>query len=156
MNSDFKDLLKIFNNNQVNYLIIGGYAIMKYTEPRFTKDLDIWIESTPENARKVFASLREFGAPLQGLTEADFASEGIFYQMGRPPARIDILMSIDGVRFADAWVNRVETDLDGVPALFISRDDLLVNKKAVGRLQDLIDIENLQLAEKISNKLKKD
>src|SRR5262249_49953188 len=149
-------LLKIFNERKIRYLIVGGYAVMKYTEPRFTKDLDVWIEASPENAQRVFNALVEFGAPLHGLTEKDFEQEGSFYQMGRPPARIDILMSIDGVSFADAWQNRFGADLDGVPAMFISRQDLLVNKKATGRLQDQIDAENLVLAEEITKKLKQD
>jgi hypothetical protein len=87
MNSDFKDLLKLFNGAKVRYLVIGGHAVMKYTEPRYTKDLDLWIEATPKNARAVFRALRDFGAPLANLTEGDFAREGTFYQMGRPPAR---------------------------------------------------------------------
>lgn len=89
MNSDFKELLKRFNAGEVRYLVVGGYAVMKYTETRYTKDLDIWIDPTPKNARAVFEALREFGAPLTGLAAADFAKEGAFYQMGRPPARDD-------------------------------------------------------------------
>jgi hypothetical protein len=146
MNSDFKDLLSLFNASKVRYLVVGGYALMKYTEPRYTKDLDIWVEATPRNARAVFRCLRDFGAPLQDLTEADFAKEGFCYQMGRPPARIDILMSIDGVKFVDAWPNRIKTDFDGVPASVIARDDLIANKRAVGRPQDLIDADRLAAA----------
>src|SRR4051794_29299973 len=105
MNSDFKELLRLFNERDVRYLVVGGYAVMKYTEPRFTKDLDVWVEASVENARAVFAALREFGAPLSGIAPEDFAAEGCIYQMGRPPARVDVLTSIDGVRFADAWPN---------------------------------------------------
>ncbi len=85
MNSDFRDLLRLFNAHRVRYLVVGGYAVMKYTEPRYTKDLDVWVEATPRNAKKVFKALRKFEAPLANLTEADFANEGFFYQMGRPP-----------------------------------------------------------------------
>src|SRR5271169_1348956 len=113
MSSDFSDLLNLFKRCRVRYLIVGGHAVMKYTEPRFTKDLDIWIEASPKNARAVFKALREFGAPLAALSEDDFAKEGFFYQMGRPPTRIDILMSIAGVKFADAWPNRVKTEFEG-------------------------------------------
>ena len=148
MNSDFKELLRIFNEKQIKYLVIGGYAVMKHSEPRFTKDLDIWIWTEVENAKLVFRALQEFGAPLTGVTEADFSQEGSFYQMGRPPARVDILMSIDGVKFEDAWKNRVESDLDGVPAYIISKQDLIVAKRAAGRPQDLVDIESLTLSEK--------
>jgi hypothetical protein len=88
MNSDFKDLLRLFNAHKVRYFVAGEYAAMKYTEPRFTKDLDLWIEASPKNARVVFKALREFGAPMANLSEADFANEGFFYQMGRPPTRV--------------------------------------------------------------------
>jgi hypothetical protein len=143
MNSDFKDLLKLFNGYRVRYLVVGGYAVMKYTEPRYTKDLDIWVEPTLKNAKAVFKALRRFEAPLANLNEADFAREGFFYQMGRPPARVDILMSIHGVVFADAWSNRVATDFDGVTGHVISRKDLIDNKRALGRPQDLIDVNSL-------------
>jgi hypothetical protein len=143
MHSDFRDLLRLFNAHKVRYLVIGGYAVMKYTEPRYTKDLDVWVEATPRNAKAVFKALRKFEAPLANLTEADFATEGFFYQMGRPPARVDILMSIRGVLFADAWSNRVVSDFDGVTGYVISRKDLIANKKAVGRPQDLVDLNSL-------------
>ena len=150
MNSDFRDLLKLFNANKVRYLIVGGYAVMKYTEPRYTKDLDIWVEATLKNARAVFKALRTFEAPLSGLTAADFASEGFFYQMGRPPARVDILMSIQGIRFADAWSNRFVSDFEGVTGNVISRSDLIANKRAVGRPQDLVDVNSLLESEQLS------
>jgi hypothetical protein len=119
MNSNFEDLLRLFNANRVEYLIVGGYAVMLYTEPRYTKDLDIWITATSENSTKVYAALAAFGAPLAGLTADDFAHEGFFYQLGQPPLRIDILMSIEGVTFDEAWPHRVESHiadfLDGHP-----------------------------------------
>ncbi len=146
MNRDFRELLKTFNEHAVKYLIVGGYAVMKYSEPRFTKDLDIWIEASSENGKNVFQALKTFGSPLEGLTENDFAQDG-FYQMGRPPVRVDILMSVSGVEFKDAWNNRVETDFDGVPAYFIGLADLIENKKASGRLQDLADIEKISLSQ---------
>ena len=152
MNQDFKELLKIFNEHEVKYLIVGGYAVMKYSEPRFTKDLDIWIEASPENAKNVFRALKSFGSPLEGLTEGDFAEAG-FYQMGRPPVRVDILMTIDGVEFQDAWKNKAQTDFDGVFAYIIGFSDLIENKKASGRLQDLLDIEKMTLSQEISKKL---
>ena len=88
-NSLFKELLRKFNEHQIKYLIVGAYAVMKYTEPRYTKDLDVWIDSSPENGELVFHALRRFGAPLAGLSAKDFAEEGSFYQMGVPPARVD-------------------------------------------------------------------
>jgi hypothetical protein len=148
MNSDFKDLLRIFNEGNVRYLVVGGYAVIKYTEPRYTKDLDVWVEASPTNAKAVFAALRQFGAPLSRITAADFAKEGCIYQMGRPPARVDVVTSIKGVQFAAAWLNRVASDFDGVPAPVLSREHLLINKRAVGRPQDLMDVNGLLEAEK--------
>lgn len=145
-NSDFKELLKAFNDCQVKYLMIGGYAVMHYTEPRFTKDLDVWVEATEDNARCVFQALTQFGAPLAGVTPADFSQEGLFYQMGRPPARVDILTSVTGVRFVDAWPRRVGVDFGGVGVNLVSRDDLIRMKSALGRPQDLMDVEELKKA----------
>ncbi len=143
VNSDFSELLNLLNANNVKYLIIGGYALIQYAEPRFTKDLDIWIQADPDNAIAVYKALKVFGAPLTGLTEADFAEEGYFYQMGRPPLRVDILMGIPGLEFHQAWENRVEVDFDGLEVKFISKDDLIVSKRASGRPQDLIDVDLL-------------
>jgi hypothetical protein len=143
MNSDFEELLKVFNDNGVKYLIVGGHAVMLYTEPRYTKDLDIWIEASEENGANAFRALAKFGAPLAGLTAADFAREGFFYQIGIPPARVDILMSVDGIRFEEAWPNRNESALGGQRAWFISRSDLIKNKQASGRHIDLHDAELL-------------
>ena len=142
MSPDFKEILSTFNAHDVNYLVVGAHAVMKYAEPRFTKDLDIWVEASEENAQKVYAALAEFGAPLSNLTVADFANDG-FFQMGEPPVRIDIMMSIDGVDFTNAWPNRLEGDFDGIPAMFIGREDLLVAKNAAGRPQDLLDIASI-------------
>ncbi len=139
VSSDFKDLLRLFNDYQVKYLIIGGYAVIKYTEPRYTKGPDLWIRADPDNAAAVFQALRAFGAPLAGMTADDFAHEGYFYQMGVPPVRVDILMSIPGLVFDEAWARRVEADFDGVTVLFISRIDLVASKLASGRPQDIID-----------------
>ena len=96
VNSDFTDLLRLFNDNSVKYLVIGGYAIIQYAEPRFTKDLDLWISTDTTNAAAVYKALKSFGAPLAGMTEADFAEDGYFYQMGVPPIRVDLMMGIPG------------------------------------------------------------
>jgi len=120
VNSDFSDLLKIFNANGVEYLVIGGYALIQYAEPRYTKDLDLWISTDTENAGAVYQSLQSFGAPLEGLTQKDFSEDGFFYQMGRPPVRIDILMGIPGLSFQEAWERRETVWFDDLPVLFIS------------------------------------
>jgi hypothetical protein len=143
VNSDFSDLLKLFNANGVRYLVIGGYAVIQYTEPRFTKDLDLWISTDKDNAAAVYKALKEFGAPLAGLSEADFAEEGYFYQMGIPPVRVDILMGIPGLKFDSAWQHRVKIDFDDLVVLFISCQDLIQSKRASGRPQDLIDADLL-------------
>jgi hypothetical protein len=142
-NSDFKELLSIFNDKKVSYLVVGGYAVMKYAEPRYTKDIDLWIKANQANAASVFEALRNFGAPLAGLTEDDFAHEGFFYQMGVPPVRVDILMSIPGLSFDEAWERRVAVDLEGISVPFVSKRDLITSKLASGRPQDLIDAELL-------------
>ena len=143
MNSDFKDLLDIFNAKQVKYLIVGGYAVIKYTQPRYTGDIDIWIEASAKNAENVYTALREFGAPVDTLCVADFCKEGFFYQMGLPPCRIDILMSITGVIFDQAWNNKTFSKIDGKSYNFISKEDLISAKKAAGRPKDLADLDSL-------------
>lgn len=117
---------------------------MLYSEPRYTKDLDLWVEASHENAEKVFRALAAFGAPLKDLTVEDFSVEGFFYQMGIPPARVDILMSIDGVSFGEAWSNRQESRMGDERAWFISKEDLIRNKRASGRHIDLHDAELLE------------
>ena len=143
INSDFSDLLRLFNANSVRYLVIGGYALVQYAEPRFTKDLDLWISTDAANAGAVFQALSEFGAPLQGMTEKDFAEDGYFYQMGIPPVRVDILMGIPGIQFDEAWERRNQVIFDQLPVNFISRDDLITAKRAAGRPQDIIDADLL-------------
>ena len=147
VNSDFSDLLRLFNDKSVEYLVIGGYALIQYSEPRYTKDLDLWISTAPENALAIFQSLQGFGAPLEGLTQNDFSEDGFFYQMGRPPVRIDILMGIPGLIFEEAWERRETVWFDDLPVFFISRQDLIAAKRASGRPQDLIDAELLSQSE---------
>jgi len=145
--SDFRELLNLFEKHKIRYLIVGGYAVMKYSEPRFTKDLDIFIAIDQENAKAVFTALKEFGAPLENLTSDDFAHKGYFYQMGRPPLRVDIMMSIPGIEFEEAWKNREIVQLQNLKIPFISRSHLIRAKQASGRPQDKIDIEKLKEAE---------
>jgi len=143
---DLKDLLRAFNANAVKYLIIGGHAFGVHAEPRATKDLDLFVSPDEENAKAVFNALAQFGAPLEGIKPADF-TDGSTFQIGQPPDRIDILQRIDGVSFDEAWNNRIEGSIDGdTPANVISKDDLIRNKLASGRAQDLIDVEALHAA----------
>ncbi len=148
---DFKELLSLFEKHKIRYLIVGGYAVMKYSEPRFTKDLDIWIATDPVNAEAVYTALKEFGAPLANLTADDFTNQSYFYQMGRPPLRIDIMMSIPGVEFEEAWERREMVELDDHSIPFISRSDLIRAKKASGRPQDKADINKLEQAQQMDD-----
>lgn len=143
---DFKELLSILERNKVRYLVVGGYAVMRYTEPRFTKDLDIWVATDEANAAAVFRALKEFGAPLEGLTVHDFTQQEYFYQMGKAPFRMDVMMSIPGVKFESAWASRETMVIQGQSVPFISRADLIRSKVASGRPQDLLDVDNLRKA----------
>jgi hypothetical protein len=138
--------LSTLNRYEAKYLIVGGYAVMLYTEPRYTKDLDVWIEASLENGLRVFRALAEFGAPLGNVKAEDFAKADLIYQLGMPPVRIDVLTSISGVEFATAWDRRKEADFDDVPAHFIAIEDLLTNKRTVGRTSDRLDCERLEEA----------
>ena len=146
---DLKDLLRAFNNHKVKYLIVGGYAYGVYAEPRATKDLDIFISSDEENSQAVFRALAQFGAPMDGLSAVDFM-DGSTFQIGTPPARIDLLQRIDGVSFDEAWHNRVQGVIEGeVPVNVISRNDLIRNKLASAREQDLLDVKKLKAEEQL-------
>jgi hypothetical protein len=148
---DFKELLSLLAEYEVRYLVVGGYAVMKYTEPRFTKDLDLWISTDEKNAKAVYAALKEFGATLKDLTSADFSQEGYFYQMGNPPLRLDVMMSIPGVAFEAAWANREEIQIEGLTIPFISKADLIKTKEAAGREQDLIDARELRKTDRLGD-----
>ncbi|MFM9873570.1 MAG: hypothetical protein ACKVQS_08925 [Fimbriimonadaceae bacterium] len=130
----------------MNYLLIGGHALSFYIAPRYTKDLDIWIESSKENARKVITVLKLFGAPLLDLVEEDFYTPGVIFQIGVEPNRIDILSAIDGIDFSDAWPNRMQTTIGTYPVNVISKADLIKNKRSTGRLRDLADVQDLERA----------
>lgn len=149
MYPDFKELLSVLNEHRVKYLVVGAYAVSIHAQPRATKDLDILVKADAENAKAVFTALAKFGAPLQGLTPADFAEPGPFFRMGRAPVGVDILTAIPGVEFDAAWPRRVEDVVDvasGLKASFVSRDDLISAKLASGRAQDLADVEAIRAA----------
>lgn len=146
MPKDLKELLHAFNDHGVKYLVVGGYAYGVHAEPRATKDLDIFISSDQANSQAVFRALAQFGAPLEGLSPADFI-DGSTFQIGQPPARIDILQHIDGISFDEAWKNRIEGVMDGEIRVFvISKKDLVRNKLASGREQDILDVKKLRNA----------
>jgi hypothetical protein len=144
LNPDFKDLFAALNAAGARYLLVGGYAVAFHAEPRFTKDLDIWVEPDPANAARVHEGLEAFGAPLQDLTTSDLERPGTIFQIGVPPNRIDIVTTIDGVSFPEAWPGRAETTYGGEVVPVIGREHLIRNKRASGRPQDLLDLEVLQ------------
>jgi hypothetical protein len=145
LNEDFLELLSSLLAAEVRFLVIGAYAVGVHGRPRATKDLDIWIEATPANATRVLAALGQFGAPLGDLTAADLDHVGTGFKMGIPPRRIDILTQIEGIGFAEAWPNRIEAEFgDGVRCPVIGLEDILTNKRAAGRPQDLADVAVLE------------
>ena len=140
---EFRDIFKILNTVRVRYLVVGAHAVGYFTEPRYTKDLDIWTAPTPDNANRVWKALARFGAPLQGVTEQDFTNPKIIYQIGIDPHRIDILTTVGGLDFAAAWNNRIRSKYEGIKINVLSLNDLIVTKRAAGRPQDLIDLKHL-------------
>jgi hypothetical protein len=136
INSDYKDLLRNLNAAGARYLVVGGYAVMIHSEPRFTKDLGLWVDPAPANAALVYRALAAFGAPLRGIKPEDFTEPEVFYQVGIDPVRADILTSLPGLEFGAAWERRVTVDFDGEPAGVISREDLLISKRMANRPAD--------------------
>jgi hypothetical protein len=143
LSHDFKEFIKSLNDKGVRHLVVGGYAVALHGHPRYTKDLDIWVERSPDNAAKMIQALELFGFGGLGLKEHDFLQDDQVVQLGHPPNRIDILLSLSGVDFSECFAHRVETVVEGVTVNFIALEDLKQNKKASGRLQDLADIESL-------------
>lgn len=144
LNPDFRDLLSAFIDAHVEFLVVGGYAMAVHRLPRATKDLDVWVRPDAENAPRVLQALDRFGAPRQGLTERDLQTEGTIYQVGVPPNRVDVITVVDGVRFEDAWRARIDVEIDGLRVPVIGRRDLILNKRTVGRPQDLLDADLLE------------
>jgi hypothetical protein len=143
LNQDFKEFIQLLNDNQVNYLVIGGYAVAIHGHPRYTKDIDIWIEISEENSQKIITALTEFGFGSLGLTAKDFQEPHQIIQLGYPPNRIDLITSPDGIDFQTCYDSKIEIMLDDIAVKFIDLDNLKKNKLASGRLQDLADLENL-------------
>lgn len=144
LNRDFRDRLAEFNVQGVEYLVVGAHALAAHGHVRATKDLDVWVRPDAENAKRVIIALKEFGAPLHDLTEADLATPGTMFQLGLPPLRIDVITAIDGVSFDEAWPARLLTKFLDQPTAVLSREHLIRNKRAAGRAQDLADVEWLE------------
>lgn len=144
LSKDFREFIELLNLNQVKYLIVGGYALAFHGHPRYTKDMDIWILIHPENARKILATLREFGFSQLELNEEDFLTPNTIIQLGYPPNRIDILTQATGVNFSECYSKKISLEIDGLLVNFIDIENLRKNKQATGRLQDLADLEQLK------------
>ena len=150
MFDDFKELLSAFSAHSVKYLVVGGYAVSFHAQPRVTKDLDLFIKADPANAQAAYSALASFGAPLDAISVDDLANPQKFIRFGHPPVAIDLLPSIDGVDFDQAWERRVEGIIDEntrLRAYFISKADLIASKIAAGRMRDLADVEEIRDAE---------
>jgi hypothetical protein len=143
MNRDFVEMLSALSEAGVKFLIVGAHALAAHGAPRATGDLDIWVQATAENAARVLTALRQFGAPLLDLSEADLCAEDTVFQIGLPPSRIDILTGISGVGFDDAWERRMDIAIGTLTVGTIGRLDFIANKKASGRPKDLLDLELL-------------
>ncbi len=144
LNPDFREFVQSLNDNGVRYLVVGGYAVALHGYPRYTKDFDVWIEMSPDNADRMVAALEQFGFASLGLRAEDFLVPDQIIQLGYPPNRIDILTTLPGVEFAECYPHRVVVDVDGVPVNFIDLENLKRTKRASGRFQDLADLENLE------------
>jgi hypothetical protein len=143
LNPDFKEFVKLLIENKVEYLIVGGYAVGVHGYPRYTGDLDIWINSTTENAKRAQVCVKDFGFSSYNLSVADFTKPGNIVQLGYPPVRIDIINQVDGVTFDECFKNKKDVTADDLTLYFIGYDDLLKNKKKTSRPRDIDDIENL-------------
>jgi hypothetical protein len=141
---DYRDILAELSAAEADYLLVGAFALAVHEMPRATGDIDLWVRPDPSNAPRVWAALARFGAPIHHLSEEELAKPGFFYQIGVAPKRIDLLTSIDGVTFEEAWQERVYHDFEGITVPVISRRHLLINKKATGRPKDLADVAWLE------------
>ena len=153
LEKDYRDILQIFIEEKVQFLLIGGYAVGAYGYVRATKDLDLWVLANPENAQLIIKSLVRFGAPMNNISVDDFSKEGIIFQIGVEPIRIDISTSIEGITFESAYPNAKTIVVDGLHIPVLSIEDLIKSKKASGRHRDLADVEALEKIEKIEKQL---
>jgi len=143
LNEDYREMLQILLANEVRFLVVGAYALGVHGYPRATGDFDIWVEPSSDNSKRIYVSLAEFGAPLADISESTFSEEGIIFQIGIAPRRIDIITGIDGVEFTDAYQHRENIALEGLTIPFLSKNDLIKNKRATGRAKDALDVDYL-------------
>lgn len=144
LSPDFKEFIQSLNDREVRYLVVGGYAVALHGHPRYTKDLDVWLDNSLDNAEKAIEAIKQFGFESVGLTSQDFLARDQVVQLGYPPNRIDLLTSADGVEFASCYASRVSAVIDGTTINFIDLDNLKKNKRATSRPQDLADLDALE------------
>lgn len=140
---DFRDLLELFNRHQVEFMLVGGYALAFHGAPRYTGDMDVFVRVSAKNAMRIIAALNEFGFGAAGLTTEDFLKENMVVQLGVPPVRVDIVTSLTGISWEEAYSNKVQGKYGNVPVFYIGRQEFISNKKATGRHKDLADLEAL-------------
>lgn len=143
LTKDFKEFLELLNEHEVKYLIVGGHAVIYYGHVRYTGDLDVWISNSKTNAQRMVKVIEKFGFASLGLSAKDFMTEDVIIQLGYEPDRIDIMTSIEGIKFNESYKRRVKTSIESIEVYLLSKEDLKKNKKSVGRLQDLTDLEKL-------------
>lgn len=144
LNEDYRDVLSAFSEEGVSFLLVDAFAMAAHEHPRATGDIDLWVRPTAENARRVLAALANFGAPLHNLTAQDLRRPDTVFQIGVTPRRIDILTSIDGVDFEEAWTGRLVVSVSGMEVPVIGREHLIQNKRTTGRPKDLVDVITLE------------
>jgi hypothetical protein len=144
LNEDYKEILQILLSNKAKFLIVGAYAMGAYGYPRATGDFDIWVEASDENSKKLYKTLFEFGAPLSDVTEKTFSRKGIIFQIGIAPRRIDIITHIDGVVFKEAYKTKKIIEIENLRVPFLSKENLIKNKKSTGREKDRLDVDCLK------------
>ena len=144
LNEDYKDMLQALSAEKVKFLLVGAYALAAHGYPRATMDIDIWIMPSPENAIAVMRALNRFGAPLQNLSASDFQTDGIIFQIGVAPRRIDIITAVDGLTFDETFAHSTVVEIEGLSIHIPSVSDLIINKRASGRTKDLADAEMLE------------
>lgn len=144
LNQDYREFFQFLNQNDVRYLVVGGYAVALHGYPHYTKDIDVWIESALANADRLLQALQDFGFGSLSLTKEDFLTPDQIIQLGFPPARIDLITSLAGISFDECFASRLEVEVDGLRINFIDRANLIKNKRASGRLQDQADVERLE------------
>ena len=145
LNEDYRDILHALSDENVRFILVGAYALAAHGYPRATMDIDIWVMPSPDNAEAVLRALSSFGAPLNNLTKEDLVEDGTIFQIGVAPRRIDIITAATGLTFEHTYQNSVLVNIDGIDIHIPSIDDLIINKKATGRIKDLADAEALEL-----------